>query len=275
MQPLLFPPDLSSLPTDQWCYVPSLLNRQGELEALREVSASVWEHMMPLLHIAPQKRKGEGPLRRDTVREWVKKLSRAVGEQPFYLDVRGIAPTAPVELVGHQEALLSHLFALARKRHVRALPVCWVGKSSEAHLDMLKTAAQVDQLGIALRFSFANVALPVGMTRTQMLAKCLDDLECDISMVDLLLDLGYLDPDEDYEPGNIAESIDEMSALGSWRSIVLLGSSIPKTLSCVPEGTVGPIPRGEWILWTQLAAFDLKRFPAFGDYCHFMPDTAP
>jgi hypothetical protein len=189
---------------------------------------------MPLLHIAPQKRRNEGSLRRDTVREWAKKLSRAVGEHPFYLDVRGIPPTAPVELVGHQQALLSQLFALARKRHMRALPVAWVGKSSKGHLDMLKTAAQVDQLGIALRFSFANVALPVGMTRAQVLVKCLDDLDGIAGRADHHQGERRVDGGRDRSAEPVLISFSD--------SFSYYGDSYP-VLSTTPYARTGKVPR--------------------------------
>ena len=55
-------------------------------------------------------------------------------------------------------------------------------------------------------------------------------------------------------------------AVGSWRSVVLLGTSIPSMLSCIDEGSIGSLPRREWDLWSRLAQYDLSRIPSFGDY---------
>jgi hypothetical protein len=91
-------------------------------------------------------------------------------------------------------------------------------------------------------------------------------MSCEAPAADLLLDLDFLDADVDIDTTMLADSITEMIAVGDWRSVVLLGTSIPKTLGCIKEGTVGSLPRREWEIWNQLADLDLPRLPAFGDY---------
>jgi hypothetical protein len=83
---------------------------------------------------------------------------------------------------------------------------------------------------------------------------------------DLIVDLEYIDPDDELDPDGIAASLRQMLNVGPWRSIVLLGTSTPAMMSCVEEGTVGSIPRKEWELWSQLRQCDLERMPTFGDY---------
>jgi hypothetical protein len=46
----------------------------------------------------------------------------------------------------------------------------------------------------------------------------------------------------------------------------LLGSSIPNTMSCVPEGQFGSLPRKEWDLWQQVRAENPSKSLSFGDY---------
>jgi len=99
-----------------------------------------------------------------------------------------------------------------------------------------------------------------------MLTKLCSDLGCDASSCDLLLDLEYLSPHDDLDPQLIMDSINEMAAVASWRSIVLLGSSVPATLGGIDEGTIGSLRRREWELWTQLHSCNLSRMPSFGDY---------
>jgi hypothetical protein len=81
-----------------------------------------------------------------------------------------------------------------------------------------------------------------------------------------MIDLEYLDPDDDYDADSLATSINEMSSVGAWRSIVVLGTTMPKTLSSIEEGTLGILPRREWALWTELHKSKVGRKPAFGDY---------
>jgi hypothetical protein len=37
-------------------------------------------------------------------------------------------------------------------------------------------------------------------------------------------------------------------------------------LSCIPEGTLGSLPRNEWDLWRALSTVKLSRRPSYGDY---------
>jgi Beta protein len=73
-------------------------------------------------------------------------------------------------------------------------------------------------------------------------------------------------------PDDIAVALREMGAVGQWRCLVVIGTSIPTTLSCVKEGTVGAIRRREWDLWSGLAQCELPRMPAFGDYAIQHPE---
>ena len=64
----------------------------------------------------------------------------------------------------------------------------------------------------------------------------------------------------------------EICTVGAWRSLVLIGTSIPTMMSEVTQGTVGSIPRREWELWSKLRERELGRMPAFGDYAVQHPD---
>lgn len=63
-----------------------------------------------------------------------------------------------------------------------------------------------------------------------------------------------------------------MTAIGTWRCFVVVGTSMPKMMSCVKEGTVGSIARREWDLWSALGGQQLERTPAFGDYAVQHPE---
>ena len=275
MQPSLFQSDhRAPLPMDGWHYVPSVQNKPGELLALKEMSPTAWDRMTPVVNlVGPTSR--TKPLRAQAVANWVKKVGDAVGEHPVYLDVMRLDPTRPVKTSNGDAPVLAHIYAAARKRHMLFIPVAWVGESTIEHVNVVAGAAREDGNGVALRFRFLNIATPPGTTRTALIRRTLDDLQCDVSNADLLVDLGYLDPDDDLDAQSLAASINPMIAIGSWRSIVVLGSSIPKTLSCVAEGTIGSLSRREWELWTQLSACGLSRRPAFGDYAvqHPSPPT--
>lgn len=244
-------------------YVPSVQNRRGELIALREASDATWEHIRPLIHLVGSGKEDVGV---DKADKWLKDVARAVGDHLVYLDVMRLDPASQVGSANGSMPILPCVYEVARSQGVCFVPVVWVGESSKKHVTFVAEAAKEERRGVALRFRFLKGATPAGETREAMLKKLCCDLGCDASSCDLLLDLEYLSPHQDLDPRLVADSINEMAAVASWRSIVLLGSSIPTALGCIDEGTVGSLPRREWELWTQLRSCNLSRMPTYGDY---------
>jgi Beta protein len=267
MQASLFKPDpLSPLPVDSRHYVPAVQNKKGELDALRTASATTWERMTPLIHLVGPLEKRTDPFSSSTVGAWLKRVAAAVGAHPVYLDVMRLNPSFPVAKNRNSVPVLREIYAAAHKRGIDFVPVVWVSESDKPHVEMVADEANEARQGVALRYRFLSVALPAGKTRAQMVKDLLSRLNCEATSADLLLDLQYLDPDHDYNADTLAASIKELAGVGAWRSIVTLGTSMPSTLSCIDEGTVGSLPRQEWNLWTQLRGCGLARQPAFGDY---------
>lgn len=263
--PLLRPEPLVPLPVDSGCYVPALQNKPGELDALRHTSPQTWDHMTPLVHFVGPKDRTE-PLSASTIRNWVAKVARAVDSHPFYLDVMRLDPTFAVATTKGEVPVLRQIYGQCRKRQLRYVPVMWVGQSTAAHRQLVQEAALEDGHGLALRFRIRAVMPPFGTSLGAYAAAQLAEVGAEPGDTDLLVDLEYIDPDDELEPDDIAASLREMVAAGAWRSVVLLGTSIPTMMSCVDEGGVGSLPRREWELWSQLKESDLPRLPSFGDY---------
>lgn len=262
---LLRPEPLVPLPVDSTHYVAALQNLPGERDALRHAPPEIWERMTPLVHFVGRTSRTEA-FRAPTVRDWVKKLAGAVGSHPFYLDLTRLEPTFPVATPDGETAVLEYIYGASRARGLRFVPVRWVGESDETHRRIVGNAALEDGHGVALRYRMRTFVPPVGMSLTKYVAAELRAIDGDASDADLLVDLEYLDPDDDLDPEGIAASLREMLAVGPWRSIVLLGTSIPAMMSAIDEGSVGSLSRREWELWSQLQQCDLPRIPTFGDY---------
>lgn len=265
MRLLLGAEPIDPLPVDSGCYVPVLQNRKGELDALRGAAPETWERMTPLVEIVGPKDKAK-VFQVATVRAWLKRIAEVVGTRPVYIDLVRLNPIAKVATARGTSAVLREVYVAARRRNIRFVPVLPVGENAKAQLATVREAVDEDGHGVALRYRFLNAALPSGLTRSTLLANTLSDVACAPEEADLLLDLDYIDPDVDIDIAMLGRSIEDMAAVGAWRSVVLIGTTIPETLSCIKEGTVGTLPRREWEVWTQLAARGLKRTPAFGDY---------
>lgn len=61
--------------------------------------------------------------------------------------------------------------------------------------------------------------------------------------------------------------MDRLPHLQRWRSLVVMGSAFPKSLSELIDGAGRKfVPRREWHLYELLGERNLPRIPAFGDY---------
>jgi hypothetical protein len=263
--PLLEPEALMPLPVDRDHYVAVLQNRSGELDALRHASDAAWDRMTPLLEFVGP-RTTSPSISASAINGWVKRVHTALGTHPVYIDILRLSPTVPVKTKAGIRPVLEEIYENARKRHMRFVPVLPVGEATEAHLGLVRASILGDQQGVGLRYRILKVLPPSGVSRKDVLRGQLDGLGLGPESCDLLIDLEYFDEDQEIDTASFAAQLDEMSRLGGWRSVVLLGTSIPKMMSAVKEGSVGTIPRREWELWLRLREQRMDRMPAFGDY---------
>lgn len=263
--PLLKPEPFEPLPINTKRYVPALQAHAGERDALSHVTPDTWKQMTPLIHVVGPKTPPEA-FRAETVRGWMKRIAKSVGTHPIYLDVARMNPIHSTLNGDGKTAVLECIFEASRQLGLRFMPVAWVGESTKKHRRLVQNAALLDGHGLALRYRIRRYVPPLGTSIRDFVSAELAALGREADDADLILDLEYVDPDDELDPAGMAASIKQLLAVGPWRGVVLLGSTIPSVMSCIEEGTVDSVPRKEWELWSQLQHCDLDRMPAFGDY---------
>jgi hypothetical protein len=224
--------------------------------------------MIPLIQIAPVRRKGKpNQINGGTVTGWMTDLAGAVGDRPFLLDVVRRGPSTPVQLSSRKVPLLARVHEQARKRGLRFVPVLGVSDVSARPVAMVAAAVSEDGRGCALRVEL-DAVIASGDEQVARLVALTEAVGAPVECTDVILDLGYMDPDAEYEVDDIKQAVDEVAGAGAWRSLVLVGSSMPRSLGggLVPEGSITGLPRKEWALWRELADAAPIRLPAFGDY---------
>lgn len=265
MQPFLIkPPRFDPAPTGLKHYVIAVQNQWGELRALEHLSDEMWEHVTPLLQIVGPKDRSK-PFKRPTVAEWVKKVSQTVGTHACFLDTLRLGGTRRVEPQSGTQPVLAFIYEKCRQRGMNFVPVFPVGTRDPAYLRIVSDAASEDGRGVCLRHSVRETIPPLGYTIERLLAETLAIMNVLVEDADLILDLGFLDPDETISL-DLAPVIEASVAVGEWRTLILLGTSMPATLGRISEGTVGSLRRQEWQLWRKLLKTKLPRIPIFGDY---------
>jgi hypothetical protein len=257
---------LAPLPVDSSHYVAVLQNKTGELSALRHASDQVWERMTPLLEFVGPKT-AKNPLTATSVDGWVKRANDALGCRPLYIDILRLDPSTSVQHKnGVSMPVLDYIYGAARTRRMRFVPVLRVSEATEDRVESVQAAVASDGHGVGLRYRILEVLPPPGRTHRAVLEAQLESLKQTPQDCDLLIDLEYIDEDRDIDANLLAGHLAMMLAVGAWRSVVILGTSIPKMMGAIKEGTVGTIPRREWELWLELRLLGMDRLPAFGDY---------
>ena len=268
----LIPPDpYKPLPCSARNYVPALQDHLGERTALSHASSEAWSLMTPLMEVVAR----GGKISHEAIKSHVRALKKAVGEHPIYLDIKKLDPCALANTTNGERPVIELLHETARARSLASMPVAWTD-SSDQHLRIVAKAIYEDGHGLALRHRVRGVSLPSGMTLDDLLKARLTSLQADPSEVDLLLDLEYLDPDTEPSATWVASLLSRCARVGSWRSVVLLATSVPASFGngLVPEKSKRELPRHEWSLWEAVTArADLP--VAFGDYAVQNPVPPP
>lgn len=263
MQDLLVPPpQLSPLPTRRDRYVPVLQHRKGECTALRHASDRAWAQMVPLIEEVPHGAK----MSHAAVKDRIRTLAVLLDGRPFYLDVKRTDPCASTPTRDGERPLLELLFEAARKRAMPCMPVAWADSPAD-HLALVRDIAAADGHGLALRHRLGPTVVPTDRSIARELGKTMEALAVEPSGADLVFDLQYIDRDRKPSAAWLAKLFASAMTVGRWRSLVLIGTSVPSGFSkdVLASGDTREFPRQEWRAWSEVAG-RLDRELAYGDY---------
>jgi hypothetical protein len=255
------------LPRSLSSYVPVLQSQSGELSALAHASPEVWDCITPLVVFVAQRRvSGADPRKASTVAGWAKRAAAAVGNHCFYVDVLRADPEEEIAKPNNSRLpLLTGFFEAARRWNLKFIPV--LGEAATpGHAQLVSQAVGMDGRGLAVRCPLLGRASIPGTSLPARLTDLVGQVGARPECVDIIFDLGYLDEDVEIDLEALSDQILAVHAAGEWRSMILIGCSIPSMLTEIPEGTVSSIDRREWEVWRHLADSGMERIPAYGDY---------
>lgn len=270
----LTPPEwFQPVPPGSEHYVPVLQSQPGERDALTNATPETWDHMTPLIEILGPKERETQPFTHNRVREWVKKVADAVGNHPCFLDTLRFRATDRVVITGGVAPVLQAIYGQARKRGMQFVPVLRLS-DSKATVKQIREATDCDGRGVAIRYPILGAASVDGRGPQTLLKEALDSIGVDVVGADLVVDLGFLQPDAEVDPAYLQSDVEELLGVGDWRSVVLVATAMYRSLGggVVEEGTVGRLPRREWDLWRALRGRRPARMPTYGDYAVQHPD---
>ncbi len=267
------PAEFEPVPRGPGHYVAALQTKPGELQALHEASAATWAGLTPLIEVLGPKTPGSEPFKHACVNDWVKRVAGAVGSHAIFLDRLRLSPNHLAEVQGETVSVISAVYAAARRRGIVFVPVLQLSDVA-ATVRQVADSAAVDGRGVALRLPLLGTVTAGGRTLPTLVQEKLDMVQVDVTGADLLMDLREISEDTEIDVNDLAVMIGHLVAIGRWRNVVLLGTAMPKSLGggVVEAGTVGRLPRKEWLLWLALRDAGISRMPTYGDYAVQHPE---
>ena len=253
--PLFGAPEPIVVSGGRYRYVPVLLDRPGERDALRRADDETWARMMPLIQEEVASRKGVDPSERALFAAGYR-IKDAVGDHPVYVDVM---PSGRRRVAAPIRAVTAVMEGMDRA-NVRFVPVYRIGAGNVARA--VRPWAERAS-GVALRVRGLEPLAQGTRSLASVLLAEAEVLRASPGSIDVMVDLAYIDPLLLLPFEDVHTIVREVTAAAPWRSVALLGTCVPQSLSAIREGTMGSLSCTEWQLWHQLPG-DLD--VGFGDY---------
>jgi hypothetical protein len=270
MQQALFKESAAELRTlEPGKHLFSMLAKKGELEALELAFESKDETHMPLVNYLRPGLDMHGEdiaITRDRLRGFARRTKDAVGSRLIFVDSIGAELDVPIQRYRKTKnpgKFIDEFYDACGYANLHFIPVVDIAKPA-AYVDAVKAALENHCRGAAFRLKIVGTVFPPGKGPATILREALDKFGVEPAEVDLILYLDYIAPDTTLSAKAVSKDIGEAESVGKWRSVSILGSSIPQTLAGFTKGQVEPIERKELKLWKELVALGHTNL-VFGD----------
>jgi hypothetical protein len=248
---------------DQFAYVPVLMARSAEFSAVASMQADAIRGLYPIWVVPPIARdprtnEVKKPIE-DHLATVMRNLLKSWSAPPF-IDTHQISLADPSE-----QSILGRCIELANEQGRTAIAVLHENSPAEDFAVVKRNQGSPTQQ-IALRLG-AAVWANVGTIRGDaVLADLVSATGRNLEDIHLVLDLA----DQVSSPAALTiaavkASLLKLSRLHEWRTVTVLGTSMPPTTSAIDRHTAQELPRPEWDLWKALKTGPHRRV-SFGDY---------
>ncbi len=246
-------------------YVPRLLWRMGEYQALLRLHSRTKTDVTPLIDIPEIGFDFETQEAAKTIDAHLAKFGQRLAdkwsERWAFVDLR-LIPQA--ERMSDGRHPVKFVFDTARSSGALAVPVTGLSRSAD-YQDAVRQTAAADKSGACVRLELEEIA---SSTFTARLGAVLDNLALSAGDCHLILDLGA----PNFEPLDgftkmVLGLIEKLPFLNQWNSFTICGTSFPQTMGQLKIG-VQIIKRFEWLFYKKLCSALRRglRKPSFGDY---------
>lgn len=220
-------------------YVPVLLIKRGEREALSRLSAAALGRVTPWMRVVP-------PELRSTEDDTqpageFSRLAAILGDRAVYLDVVG-TPRRDRALPPLDGEYLDRMLSSATAAGLAFAPVYPLGRADLA--PVVARHAQAE-LGAAVLVTPASAFTWGARSLTEKVRSEAGALDLEGPQLDLMVDLGYLRDGSD-DPESAAWLVRAAADAYAWRSILVAATSVPDSLADeIPQDSLNGIERRE------------------------------
>lgn len=240
-------------------YVPILLMKRGEREALAHMPSAAVEGVTPWMRVVPpelRSSKDDGQPAAEFAR-----LAGILRDRAVYLDIAG-TPRRGRALPALDADYVDRLLDAATAAGLAYAPVYPLGRHDLARV--VARHAQPD-LGAAVLLTAAAAFTWGTRSITAEVKEQVGALGLEGHQVDLMVDLGYLREGAD-DPASAAWLVRAGADAYAWRSVILAGTSIPDSLAGdIPDDSLNGIERREARLFEAIRPMVTSRL-RFADY---------
>jgi Beta protein len=256
-------------------YVPRLLGKWGEYQALRNLHTVSRHDVTPLIDVPEIGYDFETREDAKTIDEHLERLGtrfgRHWGDLWAFIDLKLIERGKRMKDGRHP---LRFVFDEVRKNNALAIPTTGLDRDSSYQQAILEITQQ-DRSGVCIRLRVEDVATADFQTRLLTLLK---ELRVELEQCHLILDLNApatFEPLEGFAK-MVRGQIARLPELDRWRTYTVMGTSFPRTLRNLTLG-VHIIKRHDWLFYKELVKTlaPSERKPTFGDYAIASPEVKP
>lgn len=251
-----------------WKYLPILKWKQGERIALRNLDASQWRDLVPLIEFLPIEASPTSAALNAAMPAYVEKIAKELSKSmiddwPVAIDTRYVSPAFP-----HQARLLAITCnRLAKATKLRLLPVITQAMLAEAPIELNRLAAY-EELLVRIVTPFTQ-AEAVGE-----IVKFIVGAGIPKRRLHVIIDQFSLVGESPAAKWTTMRPYLDAALAAGTASTTLAGGSFPLNLIGIAQG-IKDLPRVEWQIWKSLRRNSDYSAVRYSDYTVSNPALGP
>lgn len=254
-------------------YVPIIKGKLGEFRALGELDDHIKDAIEPLIEVPPipwdfGEEKADKTIEQHLLK-FVPNLEKYWGENRLaFIDLNFIPPDLRMDDGEHP---LKRIFDNARAKELSLIPVVGLERDTD-YIKIAKAILKQDGRGVCIRIEATDID---DENMEDSLTALIKKIGVSVAETDIVIDLKVIQKDQiGLLTRSVRDVIRSLPMIKEWRSIALVATAFPQSMSLFEPNSIGLTSRGEWQLWTNLLhnAAKIIRMPDFGDYTIVHPE---